>query len=411
MPTRRVSEGLPKRSSPVRQQPAKKAPHLTGRRVSSWRICYAASIINQHENGTHAQAWLMTPLAPETPHALFRLWPDYQPTPLLSLPRLAAHCAVAKILLKDEGKRPLGSFKALGGMYAGLRALVRAAGAADIPSLLAARPLPTKLPPLICASDGNHGLAVAAAAEMAGTAARIYLHRGVSPARAKRISDRGAQIVWTDGTYDDAVHAAALAARGGDGLLIADTTQDEFDPVIADVLAGYGLLAAELVVQLQAMQDERPTHLFVQAGVGGLAAAMAAGVREQMSATPHVVVVEPALAACVGAALRFGLVQRISGDLETVASMLSCGEASAPALTILLRHQAQAIQVDEAALLRAAALLANYDGPATTPSGAAGLAGFLSALPGTPLAQELQVDHSSRILLIATEGPLPVTPE
>jgi diaminopropionate ammonia-lyase len=344
----------------------------------------------------------------DTPDALVCLWPGYAPTPLVDLPRLAEHCGVAKIVLKDEGKRPLGSFKALGGMYAGLRALARAINVSDIATLVALKRPRKSLPTLICASDGNHGLAVAAGAELAGAPARVYLHDGVPAARAKRITDRGAEIVWIKGTYDDAVDEAARAATRGEGLLIADTAENEDDPVVADVMAGYGLMAQEIVAQLRALGDERPTHLFAQAGVGGFAAAMAEGLRHPMAGERRIVVVEPDKAACVGLALNAGRPERIVGDLHTSAEMLSCGVASAPALKILRRHHALAIAVSETVLADAVATLAAYDGPATTPSGAAGLAGLLTALPGSPRGHDLGIDANSRILLIATEGPVPV---
>lgn len=345
--------------------------------------------------------------SPETPQSLVRLWPSYQPTPLIDLPRLATRCRLAKVVLKDEGRRLFGSFKVLGGMYAGLRALARAAGLPDMATLMAAQRPRASLPALICASDGNHGLAVAAGAQLAGAPARVYLHSGVPQTRARRIAQRGAEIVWVHGTYDDSVKEAAAAAAHGEGLLIADTTDQEDDEVVADVLAGYGLMAQEVVDQLRAMGDERPTHLFVQAGVGGLAAAMAEGVRGQMGGDRRVVIVEPDKAACVGAALKAGHVQPIPGDLKTVAEMLSCGEASAPAMKILLRHTATAITVSETALADAVRTLASHDGPATTPSGAAGLAGLLTALPGSQLARELGIDENSRVLLVASEGPVP----
>ena len=131
------------------------------------------------------------------------------PTPLLSLRRIAARLDLGQILAKDEGQRMLSSFKSLGGTYAGLRALARATGK-EIAELLADRP--DNLPALICASDGNHGLAVATAARFAGAPARIFLHSTVPAARARRIAAQGAQIVWVKGTYDDAVDAAAEAA-------------------------------------------------------------------------------------------------------------------------------------------------------------------------------------------------------
>jgi diaminopropionate ammonia-lyase len=347
-----------------------------------------------------------TPL--DTPDALLRLWPHYAPTPLLDLPRLAAHCRVAQVVLKDEGKRPLGSFKALGGTYAGLRALARSMRLPDIKALVRGKEAQDALPRLLCASDGNHGLAVAAAAELAGAPARVYLHTAVPPARAERIAARGAEIVRVNGTYDDAVDAAAAAAGRGEGLLISDTSPEENDPVVADVMAGYGLMAEETVSQLRAMGDMRPTHLFVQAGVGGLAAALAEGVWHQMAVARRIVVVEPEKAACVGMALKRGNPVRLPGDLQSSAEMLSCGVASAPALKILLRHRAMPIAVSEAALADAVRVLSACGGPATTASGAAGLAGLLTAAPGSsPRGSELGVDGNSRILLIATEGPVP----
>jgi len=292
-------------------------------------------------------------------------------------------------------------------VYAGLRALARATGLPDIATLVAARRPRETLPAHLCASDGNHGLAVAAAAELACAAARVYLHGDVPQARARRIAARGAEIVRVGGTYDDAVVEAARAAARGEGLLIADTAADENDPVVADVMAGYGMMAQEIVDALRAMGDQRPTHLFVQAGVGGLAAALAEGVRGQMAGDCRVVVVEPDKAACVAAALKAGRAVCVPGDLETSAEMLSCGLASAPALKILLHHGATAITVGESVLSDAVTTLAACGGPATTPSGAAGLAGLLAAPPGSPPACELGIDASSRILLIATEGPIP----
>jgi diaminopropionate ammonia-lyase len=174
---------------------------------------------------------------------LLRLSPAYAPTPLLDLAELAAQLGVTQLLAKDEGRRMLGSFKSLGGTYAGLRALGRVVGT-DISGLLSARP--DSLPALICASDGNHGLAVAAAARFAGAPARIFLHSGVPAVRARRIEKQGGEIVWVQGTYDDAVDAAAAAARAGGGILVADTTDDPSDPVVGDVMAGYGVIAAEI---------------------------------------------------------------------------------------------------------------------------------------------------------------------
>ena len=334
--------------------------------------------------------------------ALLRLSPAYAPTPLLDLSVLAARLGVGRLLAKDEGRRMLGSFKSLGGTYAGLRALARLKGM-DISGLLAARP--RDLPALICASDGNHGLAVAAAAKFAGSSARIFLHRGVPAVRARRIEQQGGEIVWVEGTYDDAVDAAAAAAHAGAGILVADTTDNPGDPVVGDVMTGYGILAAEVRQQAEAAGHPLPTHLFVQAGVGGLAAAMAEGLAAWMVPPAAIVVVEPDQCACVAAAFAHDRVVRIEGDLHTAAEMLSCGEASVPAMDILRRHGAGVVTVSEADLLEAPQLLRDGGGPATTPSGAAGLAGLCHALKGDA-GGRFGLSGDSRVLVVITEGDL-----
>ncbi len=342
--------------------------------------------------------------ATDTPAALLRSCPAYAPTPLSSLPDLAAALGVAAVLAKDEGRRPLGSFKALGGVYAGLRALARAS-ALPVAALLDPALPRMGLPALVCASDGNHGLAVAAAARLAGTMARVFLPTVVPEDRAARIAAKGAEVVRVPGTYDDAVRAAAAAARPGLALLIADTATDGNDPVVADVMAGYAVVTAEIRAQLiDTGWSGAPTHLFVQAGVGGLAAAMADGLRAVMAQPARVVVVEPDTAACVAAALAAGRPVAVLGDLDTVAGMLSCGEASAAALAILQRHRAAAVAVAESSLREAPSFLLAHGGPRTTPSGAAGLAGLRHVLAEPALARSLDLGPTSRVLLLVTEA-------
>lgn len=308
-------------------------------------------------------------------------------TSLVELPALAHRSNVGRVFVKAEGERPLGNFKSLGGLTAGLRALARTPG---------------RTARLICASDGNHGLSVAAAAAQVGAKATVYLPTSIAAARARRIEARGGEIVWIAGTYDDAVREAAAAAARGDGLLIPDTTSDPSDRVVRDVMDGYGQICRELAVQL----PEPPTHLFVQAGVGGLAAAMGEGLRRGMAAPGALLVVEPEMAACVAAALAAGRPVRIPGDLHTCADMLSCGLASAPALEILQRHGARSVVVSEDELERAVGVLRDAGGPDATASGAAGLAGLLHVAARAELRAAHWLTASSCVLLIATEGPV-----
>lgn len=335
------------------------------------------------------------------PAALMRaLWPNHGPTPLLQLPELAKSCGVAQVLVKDESVRPLGSFKVTGGIWAALQALARASGASRGLDLVDGRAAGRTLPAVICASHGNHGLAVAAAAEIAKTAALIYLPEATCEARVRRLRAHGAELIFVKGSFDDAAAAAASAAAAGEGILVADTSDDKNCQVVADIIAGYELIAGEIAGQIE---GATPTHVFVQAGVGGLAAAIARGLHARMAPGPKVVVVEPASAACVGLALSAGSPRDVAGDLGTSAEMLSCGRASAQAVSVLLRHHAVAIDVDEATLKRAVSELMRAGGPASTPSGATGVAGLLSARPGGERRSQLGLGEDSRILLIVTE--------
>src|SRR5688500_17425717 len=152
------------------------------------------------------------------------IWEDYRPTGLIALPSVAKLTGVARVFAKLEGERPLGNFKLLGGMVAGLWALARATGVST-PLELRLRPKRARLlPKLVCASDGNHGLSVAAAARWAGTTATIDLPVSVSRFRVDRIRSLGGAVVTVDGSYDDAVRQAAAAAAAGQGILVPDTT-------------------------------------------------------------------------------------------------------------------------------------------------------------------------------------------
>lgn len=302
-------------------------------------------------------------------------FPHDAPTALLELPKLAQAAGIARLFAKCENERPFGNFKILGGMRAGLNALAAAAGI-SVDSLLKTRP--ANLPRLIAASDGNHGLAVAAAASRAGTRATIFLPTHASPIRAHRIESQGGMVAWIRGTYDDAVAAAEARAASGDGILISDTTANSHDPIVQDVMAGYTRIANEIVAQMNPVGLTYIDKVFVQAGVGGLAAAMAEGLQPVMRAASILYTVEPETVACVAAALSNRRPTLIAGDLETEAEMLSCGLASALAVEILLLHHAQPVTVSETQLRNAVVELRKAGGPATTPSGAAGLAGLFA---------------------------------
>ena len=327
-------------------------------------------------------------------------------TRLIDSPELALRARVGRVFLKAEWERPLGNFKVLGGMFAGLRALARSIGAASVAEMLD-NPAPgRRLPQLICASDGNHGLAVAAAARRAGAEAAIYLPMRVSNVRIERIKAQGARVVMIDGAYDDAVEAAENSAARGEGLLVPDTTSDPDNVVVGDVMAGYSLITRELIEQFRGDASQLPTHVFVQAGVGGLAAGLIKGFAGSMQTPCKWLIVEPDSAACVARALAVGRPVRIDGALTTSADMLACGLASTPAIAILQSAGATSVVVDDEQLLAAKDALRKTAGVETSTSGAAGLAGLLNLVSQKKLCAAHGLGMDSRVLLLITEGPV-----
>ena len=344
------------------------------------------------------------------------LCPKHSVTPLHILDGLAQSVGVATIMLKEEsGRFGLGSFKALGAPYALAQALYRRLGD---PALLHAQIGKGALggaPRLTtcCASDGNHGKALAFAAQHFGLDCVVFVHSGVSVARQNAIRDLGARVEVVDGNYDDSVDVAVTAANANDWLLIADTSADINDSAPCDVMRGYTVLITEAMAQAgwAKMGDPSPwTHVFVQAGVGGLAAAVASVLTQTLGADrPKLIVVEPEEATCVLAAFEAGEPVRLKGDLESLMGMLSCGEISAAAWPILSRRYDYAMAIDDAAAIAAMRRVANPVGSDPTciigESGVAGIAGLIAACGNAEWRETLSLDNSSRILVIGTEGP------
>lgn len=339
-------------------------------------------------------------------------WPDYAPTPLVPLPGLARRLRLEWIGYKDEGERlGLKSFKALGGAYAVLVVLrqhLAAFGHGDIgaPALIAGthRDMTGRVT-IAAATDGNHGRSVAWGARMFGANCVIYLHEHVSAAREREITRYGARIVRVPGYYDDSVRRCAEDATANDWLLVADTSDDPAAPIPALVMQGYTLLAQEILDALAAP----PSHLFVQAGVGGLAAAIAGHYWEALGpARPRIVVVEPVRADCIFRAISAGRPEAIVGDTDTFMACLAAGEVSAPAWIILQHAADDVITLEDAAAEDTMRLLADgMDGDpplVAGKSGCAATAGLIAAAADPRLRSALGLDHSSRVVVIGSEG-------
>lgn len=317
--------------------------------------------------------------------ALLAHCPAHAPTPLVDLPGLAAELGVARLAIKDErGRMGLGSFKALGAAHAIAADAAAAVGEGPWERALADRTY-------IAASAGNHGLSVAAGAQVFGARAIIFLAETVPEAFAARLRAKGAEVIRAGASYEESMAAAEAAAAAGAGTLLSDSSWPGYEALPAQVMAGYLQLAAEAAEQI----ERPPTHVFLQAGVGGLACAVAAHARATWGDGPTIAVVEPEAAPALIESIRAGHVATTEGPVSGM-GRLDCKTPSMIALAGLARDADCFVTISEAEAERAVAALKAH-GIATTPSGAAGVA---AALAGRP-----HLGADARILAIVSEGP------
>jgi diaminopropionate ammonia-lyase len=337
--------------------------------------------------------------------------PDYRPTPLVPLAALAEANGIAALHIKDEGQRfGLKSFKALGGAYAVALLVLAEAGKrlgrefapADLtePEVRAVAQQMT----VACATDGNHGRSVAWGARNAGCRAVIFIHAGVSQSRADQMAAFGAEIRRVSGTYDDSVRIAAETAVREGWTVVSDTSWEGYETIPLSVMQGYTALIGEA---LDAM-PEPPTHIFLQAGVGGLAAAVAAYAHQRLAVAPKIIVVEPERAACVFASAKAGRPITIPHGEPTVMAMLECATPSPIAFEVLsyLADGYVTLREEEAiAAMRRLAEPLDGDRPIVSgESGCTGLAGLFACLANPKAVSHLGLGTTSRVLVINSEG-------
>lgn len=341
-------------------------------------------------------------------------WPGYQATPLVALPNLAKAVNVGSLYYKDEGWRfGLGSFKPLGGAYAVFRVIeleihLATGKKASSIDLLDGKHRDVVAGVTICAAtDGNHGRSVAWGSRMFGCRCVIYINEAVSEGRERAIASYGAEVRRVPGSFDDAVRMASEKSAAEGWHVVPDTAAGGNVTAAGNVTQGYALLADEVVTQLSGLAA--PSHLFIQAGVGGLAAATCGQLWQAYGKErPVTVIVEPPSAACWLESLKAGEPTVISGEIDSLMAGLACGEPSPLAWPILKSgaHAAMAIP-DDAAAETMRLLAAGEDGD--TPivggeSGVAGLAAFLLASQDTEARTLLRLDETSRVLVIGSEG-------
>ena len=342
--------------------------------------------------------------------------PAHAPTPLLSLADLAAELGVAQVAMKAEwGRMALSSFKALGGAYAvALRVLAKAEAALGQPvppqDLDAARVRAVAASvTVICASAGNHGLAVAAGARAFGAQAVVVLGEAVPEGFAVRLRAKGATVIRAGETYEASMAFALDQARRHGWDLISDSSWPGYVETALEVMRGYTVLLEEAAERLEATGGPA-THVFVQAGVGGLAAAAAGYLRDRWGDDFRLVVVEPQGAPCLLESARAGRPVAVEGG-PTQLGRLDCKESSLVAFELLSRLADGFMTITDAQAEAAAARLARLGAP-VSPCGAAGAAGLIALSPEARAS--LDLGPSARVLLIGTEAaeaPRPDTPQ
>lgn len=339
-------------------------------------------------------------------------WDGYAETPLVNMSGMAGRIGVDALFFKDESKRfTLRSFKASGGAYAVVRLLQRELSQklgrkVETVDILAGRLKEDAAEFTIVAStDGNHGRSVAWGASRCGAKCRIYISTDVSAGRAEAMQALGATVVRTEGGYAKSAERVRLEAEEYGWHLANDTATPGYEEVPGDILAGYGIMAREVTRQLPAP----PTHVFLQAAVGGMASAVASVfVQRWGDIAPRVIIMETEHAANLLLSAQRGEPTEIDVHVETIMGGLSCGEISTTAWKILSEVAQDFVTVPDSVVGPAMRLLARPPfGDPEIEAGETGVAGLCAALciaTQAGLRERIGLTEGSRILVIGTEG-------
>lgn len=356
-----------------------------------------ASVLNQ-ATAQKSKQWLSS-------------WPLINPnaTPLWSMTGTANALGIAALWIKDESKRSyLGSFKALGAPNALINLILK-----HFPTFEAEKILQGEYREqlanfaVVSATDGNHGRALAAAAQSSGCPCTIVIHAQVSQEREDAIASYGARMVRIAGNYDQAVEEAEHIAKKNGWTVVSDTSYEGYTEIPRDVMQGYGVMAAEVVEQLE-LQQQKPTHIILQGGVGGLAAGVFSYFWEQYgSERPIFIVVEPSQADCLYQSARQGKPSSATGSVDSVMAGLACGETSQIAWGFLQPSVDYFTLIEDQDAIDSMVLMVHgAHGDIPIVGGESGVAG-LALLNKLAVMNQLNIvglSADSKVLIINTEG-------
>ena len=316
-------------------------------------------------------------------------WEGYAPTPLISLNKLSKELSLKNIFYKDEDKRfDLKSFKALGGAYA-VEKVTK--GNKDIV--------------VATATAGNHGRSVSWGARRLGLKCKIFISEFVSEARGQAMSDLGADVIKVKGNYEKSLIECIKQSTENNWQIVQDVAWKDYMLVPKYTMAGYSVMMREIIDQIN---NEKITHIILQAGVGGMAGAMVAGIARYLDNVPTTIVVEPDSAACVLESIRTGKIEKIDIKRESLMGGMSCGEVSLVPWEILKHSVKHCLSLPDDDIGKTMKLLGNSSFSdqqiIAGENSAPGVIGLIASCEDQNVKEKLQLDQNSNVLIIGCEG-------
>ena len=316
-------------------------------------------------------------------------WDAYSPTPLINLNKLSQELNLNKIFYKDESKRfDLKSFKALGGAYAVQKI---SKGNKNIV--------------VSTATAGNHGRSVAWGARRLGIKCKIFISEFVSDARGQAMTNLGAEVIKVKGNYENSLIECIKQSTENGWQIVQDVAWDNYLLVPKYTMAGYSVMMKEVVDQLD---NNEITHIILQAGVGGMAAAMIAGIARYLTKIPITVVVEPDSAACVLESIKSGKIEKIDIKRESLMGGMSCGEVSLVPWEILKNSVKYCISLPDDDIAKTMKLLGNAsfseEKIIAGENSAPGVISLIASCEDQKIKKDLDLNSNSNVLVIGCEG-------
>ena len=316
-------------------------------------------------------------------------WNNYSPTPLISLNKLNEKLKLNKIFYKDESKRfHLKSFKALGGAYA-VEKIIKGNDKKVIST----------------ATAGNHGRSVAWGSQKNDLECKIFISEFVSESRAEVMRNFGADVIKVKGNYEDSLNECIKQSNQNNWQIVQDVAWKNYKLVPKLTMAGYSVMMKEISEQIK---NEKISHVILQAGVGGMAAAMVAGIVRYLDYIPQIIIVEPDSAACVLESIKKGKIKKISIDKESIMGGMSCGEVSLVPWEILKNSVHYCVTISDDYISKTIKYLANNQfsdekiigGECSTP----GIASLIGLSNNDEIREAIRLNEDSSVLLFGCEG-------